>query len=122
MEEKQRQRARAALDAMFSPFIYDWLARQAVLAPEHQQFLEYALRRYEEFAADAREDEEARAGVAHLKVCEVHRVGVTVLVDTDRGAGLGHGGSLRWVRDSAVSCQHFTQLAGAPPLHPQKSP
>ncbi len=63
-EGKRRKQARAALDAMSSQIIEDWLSQQKELLPEHKQFLEQALRHYEEFAADTGQDEESRAGVA----------------------------------------------------------
>ncbi len=64
-EGKRRKQARTALDAMSSQVIEDWLAKQPGLLPEHKQFLENALRYYEEFAADTGQDEESRSGVAH---------------------------------------------------------
>jgi tetratricopeptide (TPR) repeat protein len=63
-ESRRRRQARAALDAMFSPVIEQWLAKQRNLLPEHRQFLEKALASYEEFARDTGQDEQARAGVA----------------------------------------------------------
>ncbi|HEX5271429.1 MAG TPA: serine/threonine-protein kinase, partial [Gemmataceae bacterium] len=63
-EGKRRRQARAALDAMTSGFIRDWLAKQTVLLPEHKQFLTQALVAYEEFAADTGQDEPTRAGTA----------------------------------------------------------
>jgi tetratricopeptide (TPR) repeat protein len=63
-EGKRRKQARAALDAMSSQVIEEWLARQPELLPEHEQFLGQALRSYEEFAADTGQEEESRAGVA----------------------------------------------------------
>jgi len=64
-EGRRRKQARSALDAMSSTLIEDWLAKQATLSPEHKQFLESALRSYEEFAADTGQEEESRAGVAN---------------------------------------------------------
>src|SRR5262249_41482200 len=64
-EATARKQTRAALDAMSSRLIEDWLAKQAVLLPEHKRFLELALRYYEEFAADTGQQEESRAGVAN---------------------------------------------------------
>src|SRR5439155_16995989 len=63
-EGKRRKQARAALDAMSSEIIEDWLAKHTVLLPEHKRFLESTLRQYEEFAADTGQEEESRAGVA----------------------------------------------------------
>src|SRR5262249_29863699 len=62
--KKRAQQARTALDAMSSEIIEEWLARQSELLPKHRRFLERALRYYEEFAADTRQREESRAGVA----------------------------------------------------------
>jgi tetratricopeptide (TPR) repeat protein len=69
-EGKRRKQAREALDVMSSHIIEDWLAKQPSLLPEQKQFLELALRRYEEFAADTGQEEESRAGVerAHYRV------------------------------------------------------
>src|SRR5262249_49657651 len=63
-EATRRQQARAALDAMSSQIIEDWLAHQLVLQPEHRRFLEQALHSYEEFAADTSQHEQSRAGAA----------------------------------------------------------
>jgi tetratricopeptide (TPR) repeat protein/tRNA A-37 threonylcarbamoyl transferase component Bud32 len=71
-EGRRRKQARAALDAMSSGIIEEWLGQQKELRPEHKRFLELALRHYEEFAADTGQDEEARAGVANA----YSRVGV----------------------------------------------
>ena len=70
-EGKRRKQTRAALDAMTSQIIEDQLVKQPTLSQEHKQFLEQALRYYEEFAADTGQDEESRAGVADA----FHRVG-----------------------------------------------
>jgi serine/threonine protein kinase len=67
-EARRRKQARAALDSMTSQVIQDWLTRQPVLLPEHKQFLEGALRHYEEFAADTGQDEESRDGVAQAYI------------------------------------------------------
>jgi tetratricopeptide (TPR) repeat protein len=64
-EGRRRKQARAALDAMSSRIIEEWLGQQKELRPEHKRFLQSALRDYEEFAADTGQDEEARAGVAN---------------------------------------------------------
>jgi serine/threonine protein kinase/tetratricopeptide (TPR) repeat protein len=64
-EGNRRKQARAALDAMSSQIIEEGLAKQPALLPEHKQFLEQALRFYEEFAADTGQQEESRAGAAH---------------------------------------------------------
>jgi serine/threonine protein kinase/Flp pilus assembly protein TadD len=63
-ETKRRAQARAALDAMSSLVIGEWLAKQKELLPEHKKFLRNALAWYEEFAQDTRQDEKSRAGVA----------------------------------------------------------
>jgi serine/threonine-protein kinase len=63
-EGKHRRKVQAALDVMSSQIIEDWLSNQPALLPEHKQFLELALRYYEEFAEDTGQREESRAGVA----------------------------------------------------------
>jgi serine/threonine protein kinase len=75
-EGKRRKQTRAALDAMSSQIIEEWLAKQAVLLPQHKKFLEQALRDYEEFAADTGQQEESRAGVAnaHARVGYIRAV------------------------------------------------
>jgi serine/threonine protein kinase/tetratricopeptide (TPR) repeat protein len=74
-EGERRKQARTALDVMSSQIIEDWLAQQKELLPEHKQFLELALRFYEEFAAETGQEEESRAGVAqaHLRVGRIRR-------------------------------------------------
>jgi tetratricopeptide (TPR) repeat protein len=92
-EAKRRQQARAALDAMSSRVIWDWLRNQPRLLPEHKQFLESALKAYEEFAAETGEREEARAGVAGA----YQRVGLirTLLGQlAEAGAALEHSRDL----------------------------
>src|SRR5262249_19123092 len=64
-EGHERKRATPAIEATPSQIIEDWLAQQKELSPKHKQFLEQALRYYEEFAADTGQQEESRAGVAH---------------------------------------------------------
>lgn len=63
-EGKRRKQTRAALDAMSSLMIDDWLSKQKVLLPEHKKFLEQMLHDYEEFAADTGQDTEIREGMA----------------------------------------------------------
>jgi eukaryotic-like serine/threonine-protein kinase len=63
--DRRQQQTRAAHDAMTSDVIIDALAMQPALLPEHKEFLEAALRQYEDFAADTGQEEEARARVAH---------------------------------------------------------
>jgi serine/threonine protein kinase len=66
LEAERRRQARAALDAMTSPLVEDWLTRQKAqtLTQQQKQFLREALVAYEEFARDTAEDETSRAGVA----------------------------------------------------------
>jgi tetratricopeptide (TPR) repeat protein len=64
-EGRRRKQARAALDAMSSELVGDMMAKKAALLPRDKQFLELALRSYEEYAADTGQEEESRAGVAH---------------------------------------------------------
>jgi serine/threonine protein kinase/tetratricopeptide (TPR) repeat protein len=75
-EAKRRQQTRAALDAMSSEFIKEWLAKQTRLLPGHKAFLERALSYYEEFASDTDQDEESRLGVAlaYHRVAEIHEL------------------------------------------------
>jgi serine/threonine protein kinase/tetratricopeptide (TPR) repeat protein len=92
-EAKRRQQARAALDALSSQVIRDWLGKQPRLLPVHKKFLESALKSYEEFAAETGEGEEARAGVAGA----YQRVGLirTLLGQlVEAGAALEHSREL----------------------------
>jgi serine/threonine protein kinase/tetratricopeptide (TPR) repeat protein len=75
-EEKRRQQAQGALNAMSSPLIDEWLAKQEVLQPKHKKFLEQALKFYEDFAADTGQNETARAGAAaaHLRVGHIRHL------------------------------------------------
>ena len=75
-EAKRRKQTRATLDAMSSQIVEEWLAKQAVLSPQHKKFLEQALRDYEEFAAETGQHEEARAGVANAHARVAHIRGV----------------------------------------------
>ena len=66
-EAKRRKQTQVVLDAMSSRVIEDWLTKQPVLLPEHQEFLEMALGFYEDFATDTGQDEESRAAVANAQ-------------------------------------------------------
>jgi tetratricopeptide (TPR) repeat protein/predicted Ser/Thr protein kinase len=74
-EEAQRQRARRAVDKMFTQVAEKWLAQQPGLEPLQRQFLEEALRFYQEFAAEGSTDPELRweTGVAHRRVGEIQQ-------------------------------------------------
>jgi serine/threonine protein kinase len=56
-EKRRRVQARAALDAMSSEVIDDWLAKQNQLTDEQKKYLEKVLASYEEFAQDTGQDE-----------------------------------------------------------------
>ncbi len=75
-EGERRQQTRAALDAMSSQIIEDWLSKQTTILPEHKSFLEQALQHYKEFAADTEQDHESRAAAAHafLRVGVIHNL------------------------------------------------
>jgi tetratricopeptide (TPR) repeat protein len=95
LEAKRRRQARAALDAMSSHVVEDWLARQKAqqLTASQKQFLGEALAAYEEFARDSGQDEASRAGVAaaYLRVGRLHAtLGQTADAETAyrRGAEL----------------------------------
>ncbi len=74
-ESRRRSQARTALDAMTSQIIEDRLTRNNEVLPGDKQFLEQALRYYEEFAADTGQDKEVRTAVAdaYLRVCKIRR-------------------------------------------------
>jgi tetratricopeptide (TPR) repeat protein len=69
-ESQARRQTRAALDAMSSHVVEDWLSRRGQLDPAQREFLEKALSYYEGFAAEAGNSEEARRGAAdaHLRI------------------------------------------------------
>jgi tetratricopeptide (TPR) repeat protein len=71
LAQAQRQRARRAVDTMFTEVAEKWLAQQPQLEPLQKQFLEEALRFYEEFAQEQGTDPELRLETAHAH----HRVG-----------------------------------------------
>ncbi len=73
-ESARRSQARAALDAMSSQIVEDWLARQVEPLPNHRSFLKQALQFYEEFAADTGQEQESRAGAAGAfhRVASIH--------------------------------------------------
>jgi serine/threonine protein kinase len=75
-EKRQRVQARAALDAMSSEVIDDWLAKQPQLTDAQKQYLEKALASYEEFAQETGEDEESRQGLAwaYLRIANIRRM------------------------------------------------
>jgi len=72
-EESQRQRARRAVDKMFTQVAEKWLAQQPRLEPLQKQFLEEALRFYQEFAQERSTDPELRleTGNAYRRVGEI---------------------------------------------------
>jgi tetratricopeptide (TPR) repeat protein len=77
-EKQRRVQARAALDAMSSEVIDDWLAKQNQLSDEQKKYLEKALASYEEFAQDTGQEEEARRGLAwaYLRIAKIrHSLG-----------------------------------------------
>ena len=65
-EARRREQARAALDAMSSQVVEDWLAQQKSkdLTDAQKKFLRQALESYEAFSRDTGQEEKSRAGVA----------------------------------------------------------
>ena len=74
-EQDRRRETRAALDAMTSLIIEDWLVRQTTLQPEHKAFLQKAVKSYEQFANDTGPDQSSRFGAASAS----SRVGAMLL-------------------------------------------
>jgi serine/threonine-protein kinase len=76
-EAQRRQQARAALDALSSQIVEDWLAQSKAkdLTAQQKKFLQQALDSYEEFARDTGQEESSREGVAaaHLRVGDIRR-------------------------------------------------
>jgi serine/threonine protein kinase len=70
--QAQRQRARRAVDKMFTEVAEKWLAQQPRLEPLQKQFLEEALRFYEELAQEHSTDPKVRLETAKAN----HRVGL----------------------------------------------
>ena len=61
---RQRDRARKAVDEMYTQVAEKWLAQQPKLEPLQREFLEKALAFYQEFARERGSDPEARAASA----------------------------------------------------------
>jgi tetratricopeptide (TPR) repeat protein/predicted Ser/Thr protein kinase len=74
-ESQARQGTRDALDEMSSQVIEDWLSQRGQLEPAQRAFLEKALAKYEAFAAESGNTEEARRSVAaaHLRVGDIRK-------------------------------------------------
>jgi tetratricopeptide (TPR) repeat protein/tRNA A-37 threonylcarbamoyl transferase component Bud32 len=74
-EETQRQRARRAVDKMFTQVAEKWLAQQPRLEPLQKQFLEDALHFYEEFAQERSTEPELRleTGKAYRRAGEIQQ-------------------------------------------------
>jgi serine/threonine protein kinase/tetratricopeptide (TPR) repeat protein len=94
-ETRRRAQARAALDEMSSQLIEDWLARRTAkeLTPAQKAFLQKALSYYEEFAADAGQDETTRSGVAGACV-RIGNIRHTLGQSAEAEAGYGRGRAL----------------------------
>jgi serine/threonine-protein kinase len=75
-EAKRRHQAREALDAMSSGVVQEWLTKSDILVPEQTDFLQQALKSYEEFSQDIGQDEQTRAGVAqaYYRVATIREV------------------------------------------------
>jgi serine/threonine protein kinase len=73
--EKNRTRAREALDQMCSRIIDDWLGRQPRLTTEQKEFLELALARYEEFTQEVADTPSQRCALAwaYFRVGHIRR-------------------------------------------------
>jgi tetratricopeptide (TPR) repeat protein len=74
-EEAQRQRARRAVDKMFTRVAEKWLSQRPGLEPLQREILEDALRFYQEFAKEESGDPELRweTGIAHRRVGEIQQ-------------------------------------------------
>ena len=72
---RQRDRARCAVDEMYTEVAESWLSRQTGLQPLHRDFLMKALAYYEQAAHEADDDPAFRvsAGMASLRVGEIER-------------------------------------------------
>jgi serine/threonine protein kinase len=64
-EAKASQRARQAMDEMFSQVVEDWLTSRTQLDPAQKKFLEKALGYYDTFAAESGDSPEIRNGVGN---------------------------------------------------------
>jgi tetratricopeptide (TPR) repeat protein/tRNA A-37 threonylcarbamoyl transferase component Bud32 len=74
-EQRRREQARQALEAITSDIVPDWLGRNPELTAQQRQFLTRALSLYQEFARDTATDETSRVGVAdaQLRVAQFQR-------------------------------------------------
>jgi tetratricopeptide (TPR) repeat protein/tRNA A-37 threonylcarbamoyl transferase component Bud32 len=71
--DRHAERARRAVDQMYTRFAEDWLANQPRLEPLQYEFLALALRSYEEMAAEESDRPEIRreVAIAHRRVGEI---------------------------------------------------
>jgi serine/threonine-protein kinase len=116
--QAQKQRTRAALDAMTSQVTDDWLATQPKLLPQQREFLQSALRYYQEFAREAATDEAGRVLVAEAH----HRVGRMLeqlgrYAEAEEVIGRQVGLRERLAADSPTSPVHRDGLARSLNLH-----
>ena len=119
-EQDRRKETRAALDAMTSLIIEDWLVRQTTLQPEHKAFLEKAISSYEQFSKDTGEDPATRFGA----VSAAARVGAMLVKlgqteEAERAYQRALSGHLKLIQDfpdnneyQDACAQNYTNLAG----------
>ena len=72
---RQRDKARRAVNVMYTQFAEEWLGRQPALQPVQRAYLLEALAYYQEYAneRDAGPAARAEAGIAALRVGEIQR-------------------------------------------------
>ncbi len=73
--EARSRLARAVVDDMYTKVAEEWLADEPQKDPLRQEFLEKALRVYEEFAQENRDDAAVRreTALAHFRLGQIHR-------------------------------------------------
>jgi tetratricopeptide (TPR) repeat protein len=68
--------ARSVVDDLYTQFAEEWLAEEPYKDPIRQEFLEKALRLYQEFAAEGGDDPDVRGETAraHFRLGQIHRI------------------------------------------------
>lgn len=68
--------ARSVVDDLYTQFAEEWLSEEPYKDPIRQQFLEKALRLYQEFAAEETDDVALRREIAlaHFRLGQIHRI------------------------------------------------
>jgi serine/threonine protein kinase len=95
--EANADKARQAVDAMYTQVAEEWLAHQPQMEPVQREFLEKALQFYTEFAKETSNDPSVRfeTARAYRRIAEIqHRLGQTAQAEDAFERGVDHTQSL----------------------------